>query len=365
MVQTVSGMRFLNWILLVCGMFIGKPSKIISGLNALFCVLRVTCLFIVIYLTSSSALKQGDNWFLIVMMSARCLGAAALILVVIVNRPIIGHILDDLTSAPVSNVLRRYDEILALALIFFTVMMDLAPYSALHMDISGRIDVGNVSSKKESPTPLPPLFAICVTMITAAASSIYIYVQLGVAAYVSCCQEKIRSGESSIKQLREMYHKIQYFRIQLNRLGLIPFILCSQLFTVIALSVANYILYYHKERRNGTSFAEIDNLTLLLLFLAINLTAEYGTKKACEIRQQMFFRLANIKCNSLSESVAIQKVLAELGHFPVIPALAWDVLVLEKAFILQFFGALVPFTAMVATTSWQVLLESQKSAETQ
>ncbi|KAI1300234.1 hypothetical protein HDE_03502 [Halotydeus destructor] len=257
--------------------------------------------------------------------------------------------------------LRLWDAIFAVLVILFTIAFGLIVVDAtLNPEEQGLEALRRLNGSWKGASSLFYVYVISASLIILSASSVFIYIQLGCHYYIKSCQENMSVSHASNNEAHEIYNKIQNIRLNVNQLGLVPFILCSQLFVKTTLAVTNRMLYLSQDNQN-VRLMELETFVTMAVFVTINFIAEECTKNTNDIRQKILILFSNTRCYRLREYFSSLKSYLEISQAPVVPVLAWDFFVLEKTFILRFLGALIPFTVMAVTTIVQLQdFESQK-----
>ncbi|KAI1300233.1 hypothetical protein HDE_03503 [Halotydeus destructor] len=335
-------------------MYVGPKSKTLSWMTRLFIVIHVAILITSTCLVHITATKVPYYHFFTALMAVRNVWVVSLILVFVFKGPIIAKLLGELMLIEtVAQTLRRWEKIFVFLLIFLTTFFGLTVgYALRHPGQQGVEVLKRFENYSFSAYCMWYVYVMCVAMVISSASFVYILLHLGCAYYVKFCQEKLILGQIDLHSTREMYDNIQDIRSKMNQLGLIPFILFSQLFVMTTLSFINAILYLADEE-STLRLMELENVVMVAIFVTVNFLADSCTKKTHDVRDRILRYLSNAKCQ-LSDCLSIPKAYLDISRSPVVAITAWDFYLLEKPFVMRFFGALIPFVVMAITAIIQL-----------
>ncbi|KAI1300235.1 hypothetical protein HDE_03505 [Halotydeus destructor] len=293
-----------------------------------------------------SNLRNEYRYFQI-MLIAKCITMLLLLVCVATKTSDTARLFEELSSnSKVTTGLTSRDK----ASVLVPLVKSLATAAILHHCISN-----STPEKLElltfGVTPYLPGVLVYASGFAIATGSIYVlyaYLYSGVLMYTNDCHAKLEAGPLTIADLRNIYLNVQKVRRSANQcLGLVPFILCVQLFVLMTMLIANAKkLEMDVGLKNMQLIMRWEVFDMLLTFVALNMAVERGNSRAIELRTRVLGKLSEIKCGHLEQDLLRQNVMIELTEDTAVPAMAWNAFPLGKDFVFRFFGSLIPFLAM-------------------
>ncbi|KAI1300239.1 hypothetical protein HDE_03457 [Halotydeus destructor] len=193
---------------------------------------------------------------------------------------------------------------------------------------------------------LPLLFVYIANnvILAGAVYILYAFIQIGLLSYTNECCDKLEDGQLSVGEMLTRFSKVQRIRRLVNScLGLVPFVLCIQLFALTTLAIANVRVFDEDAGMNSLGHSlRIECIGVIVTFIAINLLADHVTSRSVEFRAKIMSHVAMTSGSHCDQAKVGRDVMLRMTRDTVVPALVWGVTPLGKEFTCSLFGALVP-----------------------
>lgn len=229
------------------------------------------------------------------------------------------------------------------------------------------IGIGIESLTDQLPIPTSTTYIIaayyCSFMINMVMACVYSWTQVSLRKMSLDVLNMISIMRPSVKlEARcavHLYLRTTSLRAKHNQLfGLIPLVISGTLFMTLTLSITDLLTNsnsYHKRGYQALMYLMyFDSTLLLILLVMLANAAECATRAQQKLRDTIVGAFSDTMLEVDGHKYDyLMKYSTIIEMNPVLPSMAWNMFELRRTFIIQFLGALVPFTVMIVTTILQ------------